>query len=179
MQYRNKKIWIVINYSLSIIFLFFGIINSNAQPDNCQGLLENLNKKNPFPQEKEPDYLVCLANLETEYGKSILKNKESNKETEKWNNELKRKNADLERAKQNNDSINVNKIALEVGQIEKELITSKEKLATDSLQAATYKNLLAASYSRMKDYYEKEKEDSVKAKIYENKLISLNRSNQP
>ncbi|HEV8271254.1 MAG TPA: hypothetical protein VGQ04_08095, partial [Chitinophagaceae bacterium] len=140
-------------------------------------LLESLNKKNPFPQEKEPDYFRCLANIETEYGKSAQKNKDTNKEIEKTNSELKRKNADLERAKQKNDSINVNKIALEVGQIEKELITLKDKLATDSLQATTYKNLLVASYTRMKDYYEKEKEDSVKAKMYEDKLNNLNRPN--
>jgi hypothetical protein len=177
MQYRNKKTRIIINYSLSIIFLFLGIISSNAQPDYCQGVLENLNTKKPFPQEKEADYFRCLASIETEYGKSVQKNKDTNKEIEKTNSELRKRNAELERAKQNNDTININKLDSAIRQIEKVLNTSKEKLAADSLQSTTYKNLLAASYARMKDYYENEKEDSVKAKIYEDKLNSLNRSN--
>lgn len=177
MQYRNKKTTIIVNYSLSIIFLLLGIINSNAQPDNCQGLLESLNKRNPFPTERETDYLRCLTNIETEYGKAIQKNKDIKKEFDKLDSDLKRKNAELERVKQTNDSINVNRITLEVGQIGKELNTSKDKLDTNSLQVTTYKNLLVASYNRIKDYYEKEKGDYSKAKEYQDKLNNLNRSN--
>ena len=177
MQHRHKKNKIVANYSLSIIFLFLGIINSNAQLANCLGLLESLNKKDPFPTEKEQDYLGCLTNLESEYGRSLQKSKEMIREIEKLNNDLRKKNTDLERAKQNNDSTNVSKIDSAIKQIEKELNTSKEKFTADSLLVANYKILLSACYVRMKDYYEKEKEDSVKARMYEDKLNSLNRPN--
>jgi len=177
MQYRNKKIRIISNYSLSIIFLFLGIISSNAQPGNCLGVLENLNTKKPFPQEKEPDYFGCLANIETEYGKSVQKNKDTNKEIEKTNSELKSKKIELERAKQNNDTSNINKIDSAVRQIEKELNTSKEKLATDSIQMTAYKNLLSVSYSRMIKYFEEEKENSAQAKTYKDKLDNLNKPN--
>ena len=177
MQYIIKKARIVFNYSLSIIFLFFGIIKSSGQPGSCQGLLESLNGKKPFPTEKEADYLRCLSTIETEYGKTIQKNRDISKDIEKWNSDLRRKNSELERARQNNDTINVTKFTLEAEQITKDLNTSKEKLDTNSLQMTAYKKILSASYSRMINYFEEEKENSAQAKPYRDKLDNLNKPN--
>ena len=177
MQYRNKKARIVYNYSLSIIFLFFGISNINGQTSNCQELLESLNTKKPFPTEKEADYLRCLSTIETEYEKTIQKKIDIGKEIEKWNSDLKSKNSELDKARQNNDTININKFISEVDQLTKGLNASKEKLDSNSLQMSSYKNLLLASYSKMINYFEEEKENSAQAKPYKDKLDKLNKPN--
>jgi len=177
MQYIHKKSKNIGYQALSIIFFLLVIISSNAQPDACQNLLETHNRKPLFPEENEADYLRCLATIETEYRKSVQKKSEIGKEIDKWNTDLRKKNTELERARQNNDTINVNKFTLDADQITKGLNTAKEKLDTNAAQISAYKNLLSSSYNRMVDYFEKQKENSAQAKIYNDKLVTLNRSN--
>ena len=170
MQCQNKISRFISVFSLSFAFSFLGILDTNAQ---CQDLLENLNKRNPFPTDMESGYLTCLATIESEYGKSIQKHKDLKREFDKWDSDLKKKNAELDKAKLNNDTVNINKLSLEVVQFEKDKNTSKDKLDSNLLQATTYYNLLSASYNSMKKYYEEIKENSSEAKKYEDKIRTL------
>jgi predicted RNase H-like nuclease (RuvC/YqgF family) len=151
MRHSNYETKLLIRNSLYVFFFLLGSTNINAQSE-CQTLLENINRRSPFPSERQSEYENCLKNVESEYNALNLEQKNFTQTLTKLNTDLNKYKDFLDQAKRANDSTKIVEYTKKVENFNSEISDVTNKQTENKAKSSSLKTLLIASYQTFIDY---------------------------